>query len=255
MPKPLGWLLLLLVVVACTPQTPDAPVPTQTLIPPTVTPTVTPIVPTITPQDLPAPEDFSLTPSPTPLRPIINPDMTPDEAVVLLTRQDLADNTGVAVEQIQLVKVESRLFYTVYCSTGRQDVPRPLSRGYEIVWALDNQTHTYLTWDESSFVWCDIDRLRGEYLAAIDPIAAELSALAIRRVRQQDDIEADAVVLEDVLPVQWQDTSLGCPQEGQTYSSVQIDGYRIVVSDGETSYLFHTDSVQLVPCEFDRATN
>lgn len=255
MPKLSGWLLLLLLLVACAPQRVDTPVPTQTLIPPTVTPTNTPTIPTITPQDLPAPQDFSLTPSPTPLQPLIDTDTRVDSDMIRTTRQDLADNTGVAIDLIQLVEVTPRIYYSVECPTGRQVVPTPLSSGYEIVWIVENQSHQYLTWDDTEFVWCEIDRLRGEYLTAIDPIAAELSALAVRRVRQQTGVDDEDVVLEDVYPVQWQDTSVGCPQDGQTYASAQLDGYRIVISDGETSYLFHTDSVQLIPCEFDRATN
>ncbi len=255
MPRLSGWLLLLLSIVACSPQAVDTPIPTLTLIPPTVTPTVTPIIPTTTPQDLPVAQDFVLTPSPMPLQPMINSDMTVDSEVILTTRQHLADNTGVATDLIQLIKVSPRIYYNADCTTGQQIIPPPFSNGYEVVWVLDNQTHLYLTWDDTAFVWCEIERLRGDYLTAIDPIAAELSALALRLVRQNDEVDGESVTLEDVVPMQWQDSSLGCPQEGQTYTSVQIDGYRIVVTDEETSYLFHTDSVQLVPCEFDRATN
>ena len=67
-----GWLVLLLLVSACATQGIDTPVPTQTLIPPTITPSATPIRPTQTPENLPAPQDFILTPSLTPVTPIIS---------------------------------------------------------------------------------------------------------------------------------------------------------------------------------------
>lgn len=255
MPKLSGWFVLLLIVVGCTPQLRDTPIPTLTLIPPTITPTITPVLPTITPQELPDAQDFNLTPSPTPLRPLIDSDISIDTDVILLTRQHLADNTGVTTDRIQLIEVTPRIFYTPECSTGQQILPSPLSHGYEIVWMLDSQSHTYLTWHETEFVWCQIEQLRGDYLTAVDPIAAELSALAIRRVRQQEDVDPDAVALEDIFPAQWSDSSLGCPQDGQVYTQALIDGYRIVVGDGETSYLFHTDSVQLVPCDFENEAN
>lgn len=245
----LRWLFLVWIVSACAAQQTDAPVPTQTLIPSTATPTATPTQPTITPQNLPAAQDFILTPSPVPLLPIIETTSEFDEAIVKQTQADLASHLGVPLDQLQLVEVRPRLYYAEECPTANFPTPPPLSHGIEVTWIADTQTHTYLTWDNADFVWCQIDRLRGKYLAAIDPIAAELSALAIRRVSQQQDIPAEEITLADVLPVQWQDSSLGCPQAGQTYADSQIDGYRIIVQARETSYQFHTDSVQLVPCD------
>ena len=250
-----GWLILVLLVSACVSQQIDTPVPTQTLIPPTVTPTATAIIPTQTPQDLPAPQDFILTPSPTPLLPIIPTTEDFDVAIVEATGLDLAGRIGLPPEQLQLVQVRPRLYEEVDCPTGQRPIPPSASSGLEVTWIVDDQTHTYLTWDDDNLVWCEIDRLRGKYLTAIDPIAAELSALAIRRVSQQNDLASDTVELVDIFPVKWQDSSLGCPRDGQTYTDLQSDGYRIVVSDGETSYLFHTDSIQLISCEFDRASN
>ena len=250
-----GWLILVLFVSACTSQQIDTPIPTQTLIPPTITPTATPISPTKTPQDLPEPQDFSLTPSSTPLLPIISTNYKFDIAVVEMTRLDLANQIGVSPQQLQLMAVQRGIHKVDVCPTGRLPVPPPSSYGSEVVWAIGDETHTYLLWSNDKFIWCEVERLGGTFLTAIDPIAAELSALAMRRVRQQTDAPDDAVVLTDVYPVVWQDSGLGCPQDGQVYSKNQIDGYRIEISDGETSYLFHTDSVQLVSCDFDRATN
>ena len=245
----LGWLFLIWVVSACAAQQTGTPIPTQTLIPSTATPTATPTLPTITPQDLPAAQDFILTPSPVPLLPIIDTTIEFDKAIVKQTQADLASHLSMPLDQLQLVEVRSRLYYVEDCPTANFPTPPPLSHGIEVTWIADTQTHTYLTWDNVDFVWCQIDRLRGKYLVAIDPVAAELSALAIRRVSQQEEIPADAFTLVDVIPVQWQDSSLGCPQAGQTYANSQIDGYRIVIGVGETSFQFHTDSVQLVPCD------
>lgn len=251
----LGWLVLVIFVSACASQRIDTPVPTQTLIPPTATSTATPIIPTQTPQDLPEPQDFILTPSLTPVLPIISTTEDFDIAIVETTRLDLADHVGLPPVRLQLVKVHPRSYEEVNCPTGHLPVPSPSSDGFEVIWILDDETHTYLTWGDDNFVWCEIDRLRGEYLTAIDPIANELSALAIRRVSQQTDALRDTIELVDIVPIEWRNSSLGCPQDGQVYSDIQIDGYRIIVSEGETSYLFHTDSVQLVSCDFDRASN
>lgn len=246
--KLLWWLLLLFVVAACSPQQVNSVVPTQTLVPSTETPTATPTLPTVTPQDLPVPQDFLFTPSPIPLSPIITTSLDFDVSRVEQTRHELASEIGLSTDQLQLVEVKPRLYYAVDCPTARSPVPSSLSYGLEITWIDNTQTHMYLTWGDQQMVWCKIDKIRGKYLNAIDPIAAELSALAIRHVSQDDAVDGGDIVLLDALPVQWQDTSLGCPQDGQTYAAAQIDGYRIVIGVGETSYVFHTDSVQLVPC-------
>lgn len=251
----LGWLCVGFILGACATQTTNTPIPTLTLVPPTVTPTATPIIPTITPQNLPSAQELSLSPSPIPLMPLIPSVVNFDNEIVEQTRLNLANNLGLSLEQIQLIRIQSRLYYSVECSTGFSPLPSALSHGLEIVWIANEQTHTYLTWGDDNFVWCNIDRIHGEILTAIDPIAAELTALAIRRVQQQTDLSSEDVVVEVVSPIQWQDSSLGCPQPNQVYSDIQIDGYRIIISDGENSYLFHTDSVQLIPCEFDQATN
>ncbi|MBN1313432.1 MAG: hypothetical protein JXB30_18640 [Anaerolineae bacterium] len=43
------------------------------------------------------------------------------------------------------------------------------------------------------------------------------------------------------LPVQWEDSSLGCPLEGQTYAPVVTPGYLIILEAGGNTYKIHTD--------------
>ena len=171
------------------------------------------------------------------------------------TRLDLAEQISVAPEQLELMKVQRSIHKVDACPTGGSPIPPPSSYGLEVIWALNDEMYTYLLWSNDKFVWCEMDRLRGEYLIALDPVAAELAALAIRRVKQDLEMAAEVIQLEDIYPVVWQDTSLGCPQDGQVYADTQIDGYRIVVSEGETNFLFHTDSVQLVSCSFADASD
>jgi len=49
----------------------------------------------------------------------------------------------------------------------------------------------------------------------------------------------------------WQDTSLGCPEPGQTYAPVAVDGYRIVLEVRDTQVIFHTDFDRAIPCDPD----
>lgn len=55
------------------------------------------------------------------------------------------------------------------------------------------------------------------------------------------DTDTDAITVVSFKSVDWPDASLGCPEEGGAYAAVVTPGYRIVVSDGESTLTFHTD--------------
>jgi hypothetical protein len=86
-------------------------------------------------------------------------------------------------------------------------------------------------------------------LMEIDPVAAELVALSRRRLSQELDVATGRVRVLEVTPYTWTDSSLGCPLEGEEYSSVLIDGYRIILAVGDDEYIYHTDFDRLFPCE------
>lgn len=37
----------------------------------------------------------------------------------------------------------------------------------------------------------------------------------------------------------WPDSALGCPEPGAVYAQALVDGYRIQLTDGEESYVYH----------------
>lgn len=96
-----------------------------------------------------------------------------------------------------------------------------------------------------------IDSTPSDNLLDVDPIAADLAALAQRRVAQELGLATLRVRVMDVAIYEWTDTSLGCPLPGQTYQPVNVIGYRIVVSAGGNDYIFHSDTEQLIACAAD----
>lgn len=86
-------------------------------------------------------------------------------------------------------------------------------------------------------------------LLAVDPVAAELTALAQRRVAQDLDLPLVRVRVVDVAAYVWTDTSLGCPIPGEAYTTLAVDGYRIVLTVGDNEYIFHTDFDRAIPCD------
>jgi hypothetical protein len=62
-------------------------------------------------------------------------------------------------------------------------------------------------------------------------------------------VTADEIKVVSLEPVEWRDTSLGCPQEGMAYAQVITPGYVIVLEAGGQTYEFHTNTTnQVVPC-------
>ncbi|HMO59111.1 MAG TPA: hypothetical protein PKA05_18275 [Roseiflexaceae bacterium] len=50
--------------------------------------------------------------------------------------------------------------------------------------------------------------------------------------------------------VEWNDSSLGCPQPDQVYMQVIVPGYRITLEANGTTYVYHTDEgARIVRCE------
>jgi hypothetical protein len=90
-----------------------------------------------------------------------------------------------------------------------------------------------------------------EALIDIDPIAAELVAIAQRDVADQLDLPTRRVQLIALDGFIWEDSSLGCPLPNQTYMPVESFGYRIVVSAGSEEYIYHTDFDRVLPCAPD----
>lgn len=85
-------------------------------------------------------------------------------------------------------------------------------------------------------------------LVDIDPVAADLAALAQRLLAEQLDLPVRRVEIMDVQAVVWPDTSLGCPQPDQMYAQILVNGYRIVVRAAGEDVIFHTDFDRALRC-------
>jgi hypothetical protein len=57
----------------------------------------------------------------------------------------------------------------------------------------------------------------------------------------QLDLPSEQVTLLGSEPVQWRDTSLGCPQPGMMYAQVIVPGYRLLLRAEGREYEAHTD--------------
>lgn len=88
----------------------------------------------------------------------------------------------------------------------------------------------------------------GGALLDIDPVAAELTALAQRLLAAQLDLPVRRIRVIDVQAVVWPDGSLGCPQPDQMYTQALVNGYRIVLEAAGERTIVHTDFDRTFVC-------
>ncbi len=250
------WLLgiiiggLSLFVAACAPIDVTTPIPTQVLIPATATFTPLPITPTITPTALPAPADvFATATSAAALQAF---DVPINPALVQQAITHLATTLAIDTSVIQVVHIAAAqwLDESLGCIQSRPPRLQRAIDGFAIILVIGRMQYTYHTDTVDQVRPCGRGEvLNGEILLSLDPVGAELFGLAQRRVGQELDLPVRRVRLVDIRPVIWTDSSMGCPRAGQTYTDITIDGYRIEVAVGDTSYIFHTDADRLVACD------
>ena len=74
-----------------------------------------------------------------------------------------------------------------------------------------------------------MDQSRDAVTLAVETLARELGRAPTE------------VAVAEVTPVDWPDSSLGCPQPGMMYLQVLTPGYRIRLICAGREYVFHTD--------------
>ena len=84
---------------------------------------------------------------------------------------------------------------------------------------------------------------------------AEAVRLATRTLGEHLGIDEQSVTLEEVVAVDWRDSSLGCPEPGRTYAQVVMSGYRVTLAvdavdaDEPTYHRVHVAGTRAVVCE------
>ena len=69
------------------------------------------------------------------------------------------------------------------------------------------------------------------------------------------NVKENMIAIESADPIEWSDTSLGCPKPGMVYAQVITPGYKVVLSYQGTEYNYHSgSSAQSFLCEKQETT-
>jgi hypothetical protein len=166
---------------------------------------------------------------------------------------DLANSLDIEPSEIELAVIEATTWTNTDLGCSANADLEQAVEGYRLVLLVGDTAYEYHT-DMANVRRCGQEGTNiGEtnLLVDIDPVAAELAVLAQRRLAQELNVPAGRVRVLEVTPYRWTDSSLGCPLADEVYSTVQIDGYRILLSVGSDEYIFHTDFDRLLACDVD----
>lgn len=72
--------------------------------------------------------------------------------------------------------------------------------------------------------------------------------LAMLTLSQSLQLKETDMVVEKITPVQWSDTSIGCPQPGMMYAQMISEGFKIIIKVDGKVYPVHIGAGRAVVC-------
>ncbi|MGF1508000.1 MAG: hypothetical protein ACFB9M_00705 [Myxococcota bacterium] len=93
---------------------------------------------------------------------------------------------------------------------------------------------------------------------SLNPRDEDLADLAVDVLTKELDVPRERIRVEAIRPVEWPDTSLGCPEPGQIYGQVITPGHEISLKVGEARYVVHEAggrAILCTPTQKDRRTS
>jgi len=84
------------------------------------------------------------------------------------------------------------------------------------------------------------------YNGAVVPEYSPIVDIAKKDLAQRLNISVEQIQLVKQEPVDWQDTSLGYPEEGMMYAQVITPGFQIILKAGDKLYEYHSDYKSVV---------
>ncbi len=155
------------------------------------------------------------------------------------------------------------------CPADGMAYPQVVTPGFRLVFTSDNQAQSYEVhtgMGTSQLILCaggqpadlaggaSAERHVGDTPAPLDDAGRAMADLARAALARELQIAESDVQIVAAEPVEWNDSSLGCPSPGQAALQVITPGYRLVLSAQGRTYEYHTDQgKRLVRCEAKRA--
>jgi hypothetical protein len=174
------------------------------------------------------------------------------EEIVSMVKLDLAEQLGVAVDEVEVVSAEPVDWpdSSLGCPKPDHMYAQTITPGFQIVLASGGEQFVYHT-GTNHFVWCDAATAieAPDQETRVDAQTAALAAQAEQDLSQRLGIAAEEISLVTIESVDWPDASLGCPEPGKMYAQVITPGHRFILAAKGQEYAYHANAEKTVFCE------
>ena len=165
-------------------------------------------------------------------------------------RAQLAEQLRIAPEQITVTRSEPQTWNDSSMGCGKPGTVAltVITEGYAVVLAAQGREHTVHV-SGSNAVICG----KG-VMPHRDGRATNARGLDVMMERARQDlaqrlgVDAAQIRIAGMRPQRWDDSALGCPQEGETIQPGQVDGFRLMLRYSGRIYTYHTDRLGVRPC-------
>lgn len=169
----------------------------------------------------------------------------PEEAAELVAQVqgDLAERLDATAEETSVVEVNAVEWPDkgLGCPAPGQSYDQVITPGYLIRLSAEGQVYEYHT-DMEEILFCDTS-------SRDEPADGSMEAKVRSDLAQRLGVKEDEITVVSVTPMEWPDSSLGCPQPGMSYLQVITPGLKVVLEALGQEYAYHTGPDTFVLCE------
>lgn len=168
--------------------------------------------------------------------------------VVALAVNALAGELQLPADQIEVLQVEPKEWPNtgLGCQEPGKAYLEVITPGYRILLGARGRQYEYHSDRMKMVVRCDSPRATATAGATPMSTQPDVVRLAVADLAQTLSLRPEEIAVQQVEPVEWSDSSLGCPQPGRAYLQVITPGYRIVLAAGGRHYTYHANMKDMV---------
>jgi len=177
------------------------------------------------------------------------------EALVKMAQDDLAQRLGAPLDQVSVVSISEVVWPdgSLGCPQPGQVYTQATMPGYQIVLSYQGQEYVYHADMNRAFLCENFATSAQSKKGNLAP-ELKLVNMAIADLVQRLGVSRDQVQPEPIAPKKWEDSSLGCPEPGQTYTPGEQTGYEITLKVKDQNnqvkkHIYHSNLERVVYCE------
>jgi hypothetical protein len=165
-------------------------------------------------------------------------------------RAQLAEQLRIAPDQITVTRSEPQTWSDSSMGCGKPGTIAltVITEGYAVVLSAEGREHTVHV-SGSNAVICSKGAMPHR-----DGRATNARGLDVMMERARQDlaqrlgVDPAQIRIAGMRPQRWDDSALGCPQEGEAIRAGPVDGFRLALRYSGRIYTYHTDRRDVRPC-------